>query len=49
MDYYFDEDAKDASPFNISNLNPIQMPNLDLNEIIEGRKNFTNRNGCSAM
>ena len=41
MDYYFDEDAKDASPFNISNLNPIQMPNLDLNEIIEGRKNFT--------
>ena len=26
MDYYFDEDAKDASPFNISNLNPTQMP-----------------------
>ncbi|CEP97589.1 ATP-dependent Lon-type protease [[Clostridium] sordellii] len=41
MDYYFDEDAKDASPFNISSLNPIQMPNLDLTEIMEGRKNFT--------
>lgn len=41
MDYYFDEDAKDASPFNISSLNPIQMPNLDLSEIMEGRKNFT--------
>ncbi|MDM8128311.1 protease Lon-related BREX system protein BrxL [Paraclostridium benzoelyticum] len=41
MDYYFDEDNKDISPFNISSLNPIQMPNLDLNEIMKGRKNFT--------
>lgn len=41
MDYYFDEDAKNESPFSISSLNPIQMPNLDLNEIMEGRKNFT--------
>ncbi|MGL5711504.1 MAG: protease Lon-related BREX system protein BrxL [Paraclostridium sp.] len=41
MDYYFDEDNKDTSPFNISSLNPIQMPNLDLTEIMEGRKNFT--------
>lgn len=41
MDYYFDEDVKDASPFNISSLTPIQMPNLDLNEIMEGRKDFT--------
>lgn len=41
MDYYFDEDNKDISPFNISSLNPIQMPNLDLTEIIEGRKQFT--------
>lgn len=41
MDYYFDEDSKGSSPFNISSLNPIQMPNLDLNEIMEGRKNFT--------
>ncbi|MEI3235588.1 MAG: protease Lon-related BREX system protein BrxL [Intestinibacter bartlettii] len=41
MDYFFDEDVKDASPFNISNLTPIQMPNLDLDEIMEGRKKFT--------
>ena len=41
MDYYFDEDSKGSSPFNISSLNPIQMPNLDLNEIMEGRKNFS--------
>ncbi|WP_455543781.1 protease Lon-related BREX system protein BrxL [Intestinibacter sp.] len=41
MDYFFDEDAKGESPFNISSLNPIQMPNLDLGEIMEGRKSFT--------
>ncbi|MGL6107483.1 protease Lon-related BREX system protein BrxL [Romboutsia sp.] len=49
MDYYFDEDAKDESPFNISSLNPIQMPNLDLNEIMEGRKNFTKEEWIDAL
>lgn len=29
------------SPFEISSLKPIQMPNLDLEEIIEARRNFT--------
>lgn len=41
MDYYFDEELKGASPFNISTLTPIQMPNLDMEEIFNGRKNFT--------
>ncbi|WP_330400359.1 protease Lon-related BREX system protein BrxL [Tepidibacter mesophilus] len=41
MDYYFDEEVKDVSPFNISSLTPIQMPNLDLEEIFNGRKSFT--------
>ncbi|NHM30665.1 protease Lon-related BREX system protein BrxL [Neobacillus terrae] len=41
MDYYYDEEEKNMSPFSISNLKPIQMPNMDLNEIIEGRKGFT--------
>jgi len=41
MDYYYDEEAKGTSPFNISNLTPIQMPNLDMEEIFNGRKNFT--------
>lgn len=41
MDYYFDEEARGASPFNISNLTPIQMPNLDIEEVISGRKYFT--------
>ncbi|WP_423245936.1 protease Lon-related BREX system protein BrxL [Priestia megaterium] len=41
MDYYYDEEQKNISPFSISNLKPIQMPNMDLKEIIEGRKEFT--------
>lgn len=41
MDYYYDEEARGTSPFNISNLTPIQMPNLDMEEILEGRKYFT--------
>lgn len=41
MHYYYDEEARGTSPFNISNLTPIQMPNLDMEEIINGRKYFT--------
>lgn len=41
MDYFFDEEVKGPSPFNISNLKPIQMPNMDMDEIMEGRKHFT--------
>lgn len=40
MDYYFDEEVRNSSPFNISNLKPIQMPNMDIEEIFEGRKGF---------
>lgn len=41
MNYYFDEEAKGANPFTISNITPIQMPNMDLNEVFEGRKAFS--------
>ena len=41
MDYYYDEDLSRANPFIIADLKPIQMPNLDLQEIFEGRKQFT--------
>lgn len=33
--------SKYDSPFEISSLKPIQMPNLDLDEIVEARRNFT--------
>ena len=41
IDYFFDEEQRNMSPFSVANLKPIQMPNMDLNEIIEGRKQFT--------
>ena len=41
MEYYFDEEARNNNPFRIQNLKPIQMPNMDLNEVLEGRRNFT--------
>ncbi|OBR91572.1 hypothetical protein CLRAG_29360 [Clostridium ragsdalei P11] len=41
ISYFYDETARDVSPFNIDSLTPIQMPNLDIDEIMEGRKNFT--------
>ena len=41
MGYYFDEELKGLSPFHITSLKPIQMPNMDIEEIFEGRKNFT--------
>jgi ATP-dependent Lon protease len=40
MSYFYDETEK-GSPFEIASLTPIQMPNLDLNEIFEGRKHFS--------
>jgi len=41
VDYYYDEEVKGVSPFTITNLKPIQMPNLDLDEIFSGRKQFS--------
>lgn len=41
IDYYFDEEAKNVNPFSVSSLQPIQMPNMDMTEIFEGRKQFT--------
>lgn len=41
IDYYFDEEARNINPFSVSTLQPIQMPNMDINEVFEGRKQFT--------
>jgi ATP-dependent Lon protease len=41
MEYFYDENEKNRSPFYIRSLKPIQMPNTDLNEVIEGRDFFT--------
>lgn len=41
IDYYYDEEARNSNPFSISALRPIQLPNMDINEIFAGRKQFT--------
>lgn len=41
LSYLYSEDDKRQSPFVINDITPIQMPNLDKNEIIEARKEFT--------
>lgn len=41
FEYFFDEADPSRNPFIIKKLSPIQMPNLDLEEILVGRENFT--------
>ncbi len=41
LSYFYDEDNFKSSPFVINDITPIQMPNLDKNEIIDARKEFT--------
>ncbi|GAB0171674.1 protease Lon-related BREX system protein BrxL [Lysinibacillus sp. CTST325] len=41
IDYFFDEEVRNINPFSVSNLKPIQMPNMDIVEVFEGRKQFT--------
>ena len=38
---YFFEEAQKGSPFVLRDLKPIQMPNMDLEELFEGRRAFT--------
>lgn len=38
MEYYFDEELKGTSPFRIESVTPIQMPNMDLEEMFEQRR-----------
>ena len=40
LEYFFEEDQK-GSPFVLRDLKPIQMPNMDLDELFTGRRAFT--------
>src|SRR5437764_3258210 len=40
LEYFYEEDQK-GSPFLLRDLKPIQMPNMDLEELFEGRRVFT--------
>ena len=39
--HYFFEEGSKGSPFSIGDLKPIQMPNMDLEALFEGRRGFT--------
>lgn len=39
LEYFFEEGQK-GSPFSVRQLKPIQMPNMDMGELREGRKHF---------
>lgn len=41
IQYEFDEENRKSSPFAITSIKPIQMPNMDLTSIFEGRKGFS--------
>ena len=41
LQYFYDENEVKGSPFIIEDLKPIQMPNMDIEELFEARKQFS--------
>ncbi len=48
LEYFFEEDQK-GSPFVLRDLKPIQMPNMDLEELFQGRRAFTEQQWIDAL
>lgn len=48
LQYHFEENQK-GSPFTVTELKPIQMPNMDMQELFEGRRNFTEEQWIDAL
>ena len=42
LEYFFEEGQK-GSPFSVRELKPIQMPNMDMGALMEGRKRFSSK------
>lgn len=49
LEYEFIEEDKSASPIHIHRLTPIQMPHVDINELKQGRKAFTQEEWMSVL
>ena len=49
LEYEFVEEEKNASPIHIRKLTPIQMPHVDIEELKEVRKNFTQEEWLAIM
>ena len=41
IQYFFDEGVKNITPFIVDQVTPIQMPNMDMEELTEGRRHFS--------
>ena len=41
VSYYYDDQEKHKAPFTITSLDPIQIPNMDLQQLFEGREYFS--------
>lgn len=48
LKYHFEENQK-GSPFTVTELKPIQMPNMDMQELFEGRRGFTEEQWIDAL
>ncbi|MBL1259966.1 MAG: BREX system Lon protease-like protein BrxL [Thiotrichaceae bacterium] len=48
LSYYFDEGQK-TSPYSVSLLKPIQMPNMNMQELFDGRKKFSKDEWINAL
>lgn len=48
LEYFFEEDGK-GSPFVLRDLKPIQMPNMDMEELFEARRAFTEGQWIDAL
>ncbi len=48
LNYFFEEGMK-GSPFSVAELKPIQMPNMDMEGLFEGRKAFTQDQWLDAL
>ena len=49
LEYEYIEEDKKASPIHIRKLTPIQMPHVDIEELKQGRKNFTKEEWINIM
>ena len=49
ISYFHDEEERNNLPFVVNDIKPIQMPNMDLTEIFEGRKQFSKDEWIDAL
>src|SRR5690606_36506425 len=49
VSYFHDEEERSNLPFVVNDIKPIQMPNMDLEEIFNGRRQFSKNEWIDAL